>query len=187
MVESIEVRLLTLMPVQDRPLIRPARWEDVESLVAFSAAMALETEGRRLDQARLREGTRAVLEAPERGFFLVSEFQTTGHRQLVGQLMITFEWSDWRNAVFWWVQSVYVDPAWRRRGIYRAMHDHIVEKAKEDSQVCGIRLYVERDNHTAQTVYQRVGLAPSVYSVYEQDFVLGTGSSFPQDSRRKEP
>lgn len=153
-------------------IVRPARQEDVESIVAFSAAMALETEGRRLDQVRLREGTLSLLASPERGFFMVAELPRAEHTPLVGQLMITFEWSDWRNAVFWWVQSVYVDPAWRRQGVYRTMHDHIVAKAKADPRVCGIRLYVEQENRTARTVYQHVGLVPSAYAVYEQDFVL---------------
>jgi GNAT superfamily N-acetyltransferase len=160
------------MPLLDHIIVRSARQEDLSSIVAFSAAMALETEGRRLDQARLREGTLSLLAAPERGFFMVAELPEVERHRLVGQLMITFEWSDWRNAVFWWVQSVYVAPAWRRRGVYRTMHDHIVAQAKADPQVCGIRLYVERENRTAQTVYQHVGLAPSAYAVYEQDFVL---------------
>jgi len=169
------------MPLPDHILIRPARWEDVDSIVAFSTGMALETEGRRLDQAKLREGTCSLLAAPERGFFTVAELPDAGCHRLVGQLMITFEWSDWRNAVFWWVQSVYVAPAWRRQGVFRAMHGHIVAKAKADPQVCGIRLYVERNNHSAQTVYQHVGIAPSAYTVYEQDFVLGRHVSPSQD------
>lgn len=160
------------MLLPEQILVRPARREDVDSIVAFSAAMALETEGRRLDLARLCEGTLSLLSAPERGFFMVAEILEADRHRLIGQLMITFEWSDWRNAAFWWVQSVYVAPAWRRQGVYRTMYDHIVAKAKADPQVCGIRLYVERDNHTAQTVYQHVGLASSVYAVYEQDFVL---------------
>jgi ribosomal protein S18 acetylase RimI-like enzyme len=86
--------------------------------------------------------------------------------------MVTYEWSDWRNGLFWWVQSVYVAPAWRRRGVYRTIHDYTMARAQADPQVCGIRLYVEQENRTAQTVYQRVGLAPSGYAVYEQDFVL---------------
>lgn len=160
------------MSLPDRIIVRPARQEDADTIVAFSAAMALETEGRRLDQARLREGTLSLLAAPERGFFMVAELSEGDRHRLVGQLMVTFEWSDWRNAVFWWVQSVYVAPAWRRQGVYRTMHDHIVAQAKADPQVCGIRLYVEQKNRTAQAVYQRVGLAPSAYAVYEQDFVL---------------
>jgi len=153
-------------------IVRQASRADVESILAFSAAMALETEGRKLDEVRLREGTLSLLDSPAHGFFMVAEAPHTDPSQLVGQLMITFEWSDWRNAVFWWVQSVYVAPAWRRQGVYRLMHDEIVARAKADPKVCGIRLYVEQDNRTAQTVYQRVGLTPSVYKVYEQDFVL---------------
>ncbi len=172
MAEGAAIASLVQMSLPQRILVRSAYWDDVDSLVAFSAAMALETEGRRLDLVRLREGTLSLLAAPEHGFFLVAELRETGRPRLVGQLMITYEWSDWRNGMFWWVQSVYVDPAWRRRGVFRAMHDHIVAKAKADPRVCGIRLYVERDNRAAQTVYQRVGLAPSVYAVYEQDFVL---------------
>ena len=142
--------------------------------------MALETEGRQLDQNKLLEGTLSLLDSSERGFFMVAEMPQGTPPQLVGQLMITYEWSDWRNAVFWWVQSVYVAPAWRRQGIFRRMHDTIVARAKADPKVCGIRLYVERDNRTAQTVYQRLGLAPSAYAVYEQDFVLGRHPLPPQ-------
>lgn len=160
------------MRLPQQIIVRTARQDDVDSIVSFSTAMALETEGLRLDPARLRAGTLSLLKAPERGFFMVAELPDTDHHRLLGQVMITFEWSDWRNAVFWWVQSVYVDPAWRRRGIYRTMHNHIIAQAKADPQVCGIRLYVERENRTAQTVYRRVGLAPSAYAVYEQDFVF---------------
>ncbi len=160
------------MSLTSQTTVRPARLEDVDSIVAFSAAMALETEGRRLDLARLREGTRSLFTNPELGFFFVAEDTRAGRSQLIGQLMVTYEWSDWRNGVFWWVQSVYVMPAWRRRGVYRLMYDTIASQAKADTKVCGIRLYVEQDNHTARTVYQRVGLTPSPYAVYEQDFVL---------------
>ena len=100
--------------------IRPGRLDDVERLVAFSQAMALETEGRRLDTDRLQRGTRALLNSTVHGFFMVAERPQTN--QVVGQLMITYEWSDWRNALFWWIQSVYVDQAWRRQGVFRSMH-----------------------------------------------------------------
>lgn len=152
--------------------IRPAGRDDVDSIVAFSAAMAMETEQRRLDQARLREGTQSLLSTPSLGFFMVAEVQIAQRPVLIGQLMITYEWSDWRNGVFWWIQSVYVDPQWRRRGVFRRMHDAVASQAKADPKVCGIRLYVEEDNHSAETVYQRVGLARSAYRVYEDDFVL---------------
>ena len=153
-------------------VVRQAGYADIDALIEFSAAMAQETEGRRLDRDRLRNGTRAVLDTPERGFFIVAEVLDRDRARLAGQLMVTFEWSDWRNGVFWWVQSVYVAKAWRRQGIYRAMHAAIVARATADPQVCGIRLYVEQNNHGAQAVYRGVGLAPSGYVVYEQDFVL---------------
>jgi ribosomal protein S18 acetylase RimI-like enzyme len=151
--------------------IRLGRIEDVERLVTFSQAMAFETEGRQLDEQRLRRGTRALLNATAHGFFMVAEEPQTG--QVVGQLMITYEWSDWRNAVFWWIQSVYVDPAWRRQGVFRQLHAKVIERAKTDPGVCGVRLYVESENRVAQDVYRRVGLRQASYSVFETDFVLG--------------
>ncbi|TAJ32365.1 MAG: N-acetyltransferase [Nitrospirae bacterium] len=160
----------------DQLIVRSARLGDVDVLVDFSAAMAKETEGRVLDGARLRQGTLAVLESPARGFYLVAELpgassggSTPG---VVGQLLVTYEWSDWRNATFWWIQSVYVHEAWRRRGVYRRMHEAVLEQAKARKDVCGVRLYVEQENTTAQTVYQRVGLMPSAYRVFEEDFIL---------------
>ena len=165
------------MPSISDIAIRPAQREDIEPIVAFSLAMASETEGLRLDETTLRQGTLSLLEQPAHGFFVVAEASQDGIRHLVGQMMITFEWSDWRNARFWWIQSVYVTPAWRRLGIYRRMHETVVARAKNDPDVCGIRLYVERHNHTAQLVYQRVGLSLSAYTVFEQDFVLPARSS----------
>lgn len=151
--------------------IRPGRLDDVERLVAFSQAMALETEGRQLDADRLQRGTRALLNSTVHGFFMVAERPLSS--QVVGQLMITYEWSDWRNALFWWIQSVYVEPAWRRQGVFRSMHAKVIERAKADPGVCGVRLYVESENREAQEVYRKVGLKPSSYSVFETDFVLG--------------
>jgi ribosomal protein S18 acetylase RimI-like enzyme len=163
------------MSLPNQLIIRAANLDDVESIITFSAAMALETENRHLDAARLREGTLSLLNTPSYGFFMVAEIRDGEQRRLIGQLMITYEWSDWRNGVFWWIQSVYVDPAWRRQGVFRRMHDVIVGQAKADPKVCGMRLYVEQNNRTAQTVYQRVGLSPSAYAVFEQDFVLAPG------------
>ena len=166
--------------------VRPAGPQDAERLVEFSAALARETEDRRLNLARLRKGIRALLTSAERGFFIVAERDEGGRRRPVGQLMVTYEWSDWRNGTFWWVQSVYVDPGWRRKGAYRSMHEYIVTKAKADPTVCGIRLYVEQNNQAAQSVYQRVGLAPSGYWVFEQDFVLGARVSSVVKPKTKE-
>ena len=165
------------MSLPNQLIIRAANLDDVESIIAFSAAMALETENRHLDVARLREGTLSLLNTPSYGFFMVAEVRETERPRLVGQLMITYEWSDWRNGVFWWIQSVYVDPAWRRRGVFRRIHDAVVLQAKADPKVCGIRLYVEQENHAAAAVYQRVGLARSAYQVYEEDFVLSKQSA----------
>lgn len=153
-------------------MTRRARPADMEILVGFSAAMARETEGRELDLALLRKGTQAVFEDPARGFYIVAEAAGPADPRVVGQLMITFEWSDWRSANFWWIQSVYVAPEWRRQGVYRRMHEAVVEEAHQNPTVCGVRLYVERENAVAQAVYHRVGLTRSVYQVFEDDFVL---------------
>jgi GNAT superfamily N-acetyltransferase len=160
------------MPLPDQMVVRPARPDDVAAIVTFSAAMARETEDRELDLARLHEGTLALLASPTRGFFMVAELPQPA-RRLIGQLMITYEWSDWRNGVFWWIQSVYVDPTWRQQGVFKQMHGTVVRQAKADPMVCGIRLYVEQNNRTARTIYGRIGLRPAGYDVYEDDFVLG--------------
>jgi ribosomal protein S18 acetylase RimI-like enzyme len=163
----------------ERVHIRPACQDDVETIVMFNAAMALETEGRRLDLATLRKGTLAFLGSPGYGFYIVAELPEDNTYKPAGQLMITYEWSDWRNGAFWWLQSVYVAPDRRGLGVFRTMYDHILVRAKAEPRVCGIRLYVERENRRAQTVYQRVGLNPSAYTVYEQDFVLAPSTSSP--------
>jgi GNAT superfamily N-acetyltransferase len=149
--------------------VRAATRGDVEALVACNLGMAQETEGVALDAARLRRGVEAVFEDPARGFYLVAE----AGGQVAGALMITYEWSDWRNGVFWWIQSVYVLPAFRRRGVFRAMHEHLVRTARASREVCGIRLYVHRANAAARQTYQALGMIHSHYEMYEIDFVLG--------------
>ena len=163
----------------DQLRIRLATVQDVDVLTTFSAAMAWETEHRRLDLARLRLGTQAVIDRPEQGQYYVADLHRNAPADTVtvGQLLITYEWSDWRNAQFWWIQSVYVDPAWRRQGVYRAMHQAVMALAQSRADVCGVRLYVEGDNTVAQGVYERVGLTPSTYRIYESDFVLPKPSS----------
>ena len=133
------------MTLADHLIVRPATLEDLETLTEFSAAMALETEQRTLDRTRLRMGTRAVIDQPERGQYFVADLrqETQADTVTVGQLLITYEWSDWRNAQFWWIQSVYVHPAWRRKGVYRRMHRTIIDLAHSRADVCGVRLYVE--------------------------------------------
>lgn len=148
--------------------VRPAVLADLDVLVRFSTAMALETEARVLDQERLRHGTRAVLESNDRGFYLVAERDSI----VVGQLLITYEWSDWRNGAFWWIQSVYVEPSARLRGVYRTLHDYVLQEARRRGNVCGVRLYVEQDNAGAQAAYARMDMSPTGYHIYERDFVL---------------
>jgi ribosomal protein S18 acetylase RimI-like enzyme len=148
--------------------VRPATLADLDVLVRFNAAIAKETEGRNLDMERLRRGTRAVLESNERGYYLVAEVEAV----VVGQLFVTYEWSDWRNGVFWWIQSVYVEPSFRGRGVYRALHAHVLQDARARGDVCGLRLYVEKENEAAQEAYTRLGMTMTPYRVYEQDFVL---------------
>ena len=160
------------MPILDQLNVRIARPEDAATIESFSAAMALETEGRRLDLDRLHRGTIALIENPAQGYFIVAEQRQGDNRQLLGQLMVTYEWSDWRNGAFWWIQSVYVTPAWRCQGVFRRMLESVLTTAKTSPGVCGVRLYVERSNSAAQTVYRRVGLNPSSYALFETDFVL---------------
>lgn len=167
----------------DEICVRAATVADLEVLVEFSAAMAHETEGRSLDLERLRAGTRAVFESPAYGFYLVAEACREQPPLIIGQLLITYEWSDWRNGVFWWVQSVYVRPNWRRRGVYRRMHAHLLAQAKARGDVCGVRLYVEDDNRTAQLVYARMGLQPTGYRICETDFVLDPHSHSSREDR----
>ena len=152
---------LSPMPVLDHLNVRLARPDDAATIASFSAAMALETEGRRLDLDRMQLGTIALIETPARGLFLVAELEQDDHRQLLGQLMVTYEWSDWRNGVFWWVQSVYVDRTWRRQGVFRRMHQAVLQEARTRTDVCGVRLYVDKDNPIAHITYERLGLIRS--------------------------
>jgi len=148
--------------------IRTATFGDAETIARFNSLMAKETEGVALDWERVLAGVRAVFERPERGWYLVA----LESGEVVGQLMVTFEWSDWRNGVFWWIQSVYVKPAARGRGVYKALYAELLRRAREDAGVCGIRLYVEKHNERAQGVYARQGMRRADYDLFEVDFVL---------------
>ena len=146
--------------------VRPASTADVDRLVEFQIAMAQETEDKGLDVNKLRAGIEYLLEHPDEGFYLVAERDGDS----AGSLMVTFEWSDWRNGRFWWIQSVYVDAAHRRQGVYSALHDAIREKAQADPQGCGIRLYVEVENVGAQATYRQLGMSETHYRLYEEEF-----------------
>src|SRR3989442_15310889 len=147
---------------------RPAAMGDLEVRVRFNAAIAKETEGRQLNMERLRNGTRAVLESSEHGYYLVAETESV----VVGQLFVTYEWSDWRNGMFWWIQSVYVEPSVRGRGGYRALHERVLKDARARGDVSGLRLYVGEENEAAQPAYARLGMTKTPCRVYGQGFVL---------------
>jgi ribosomal protein S18 acetylase RimI-like enzyme len=148
--------------------VRHATLEDAEFLVRGNAQLALETENLSLDIDRLRRGVNAVFDDPHRGFYLIAEAGGTH----AGQMMITYEWSDWRNGVFWWIQSVYVVPASRRRGIFRALYAQAETLAERQSGVCGLRLYVDAHNQGAQETYRRCGMREAAYRMFEVDKVL---------------
>ena len=148
--------------------VRRAERRDATHIVGFQQSMALETEGKTLDESFINAGVNAVFADPDKGFYLVAE----SDGKVVGSLLITYEWSEWRNATFWWIQSVFVDADHRRRGVYTALHDHVLRQARESDEICGVRLYVERNNHIAQQTYKSLGMDHSHYDLYEIDFVL---------------
>jgi GNAT superfamily N-acetyltransferase len=143
--------------------IRNTTLADLDFIASANAALAAESERQTLDPALLRPGIRAVLDDPALGRYYLAEIGG----QAVGQLMTTYEWSDWRNGVFLWIQSVYVLPAHRGTGVFRALFQHLADLARDDARICGIRLYVDRDNDRAQDVYTRLGLHRSNYRIME--------------------
>src|SRR5262245_46090993 len=145
--------------------VRPAHLGDLEVLVAGNAAMAEETERLCLDSDTLRKGILALLESRAPGRYWVAELDS----RVVGQLLITFEWSDWRNRMVWWIQSVHVLPDVRGRGIFRALYDRIRAEARS-AGAAGLRLYVDRTNTRAQAVYKAVGMTSDHYQVLEDMF-----------------
>ena len=145
--------------------IRIATAADAASLVAFNQAMALGTEGKTLDPDKISPGVAAVFSDDKKGFYVVAEAGDS----IAGGLMITYEWSDWRNAWFWWIQSVYIVPEHRGTGLYRKLYAFVKELAAERGNVCGFRLYVEHDNLNAQRVYDSVGMSASHYLMYEEE------------------
>jgi ribosomal protein S18 acetylase RimI-like enzyme len=143
--------------------IRLATPADAGVLIEFNAAMALETEGKELLTEVIGAGVRSLLGNPAAGFYLLAEQES-----VVGSLMITKEWSDWRNGTFWWIQSVYVQPEFRRQGVYKKLYRHVQELAANDPKVCGFRLYVERENSRAQATYRALGMKQTHYLVFEE-------------------
>lgn len=146
--------------------VRSARPGDLEALVDFNCRLARETEDHELDPATVRRGLSRLFDNPAAGFYTVAEQEG----RVVGCLLITFEWSDWRDGWLWWIQSVYVEEAARRRGVFRQLFEHVREKAETDGDVRGLRLYVERGNSRAQATYASMGMAEAPYKLYERYF-----------------
>lgn len=156
-----------------RPHSSPEPWivrrgspADHATVVDFNRALARETEGRDLDPARVSPGVAAALSDPGKGLYWLADAAGA----VVGQLMVTLEWSDWRNGWFWWLQSVYVAPAWRGRGVFRSLATAVEKEARSQSDVCGLRLYMEPHNHRARVAYTRLGWQPAGYELLEIDF-----------------
>lgn len=144
--------------------VRTGEEGDAAALTGFNIAMALETEAKVLTLEVVSNGVRTLLKNPEYGFYVIAE--TSG--EIVGSLMVTTEWSDWRDGEFWWVQSVFVRRDYRRQGIYRKLYEYIKAKAAKRRNVCGFRLYVERDNGVAQQAYAKLGMSETFYKVFEE-------------------
>jgi GNAT superfamily N-acetyltransferase len=147
------------------PTIRPARPDDADFIVAANISLARETESVHLQETVLRAGVQALLESRVPGMYWIAELDGL----VVGQLLITYEWSDWRNRMVWWIQSVYVSPAARRHGIFRALYAHVRAEA-ERAGAGGLRLYVDTTNTRAQQVYASLGMNGDHYRVFEDMF-----------------
>jgi GNAT superfamily N-acetyltransferase len=142
---------------------RQATPSDVSVIVDFQVAMARETEELDLDREVCTRGVQAVFDDDSRGRYFLAENEGT----VIASLMITYEWSDWRNGNVWWIQSVYVRPAFRRQGVYAGLYAHVQRLVQADDSVRGIRLYVDRRNVSAQQVYTKLGMNGEHYQVFE--------------------
>jgi GNAT superfamily N-acetyltransferase len=149
--------------------IRDARPDDAAIIAEFNTRMAMETEERPLAPDLINAGVAAVLHDAAKGRYWVAE----SNGDVVGQLLVTYEWSDWRSGVFWWIQSVYVRAGHRRSGIFSALYRHVEKLARKAQDVCGLRLYVERSNRRAQEAYRALGMTSPGYVVMEVDFRKG--------------
>jgi ribosomal protein S18 acetylase RimI-like enzyme len=145
-------------------LIRKATPADAALVVDFNYRLAEESEGKSLDRALLARGVAAALADGHKSIYFLAERAEI----VLGQMAITYEWSDWRNGWFWWIQSVYVRPEARRQGVFRALYQHVEHAGRQDPAVIGIRLYVEESNSAAQQTYRNLGLGRTGYFVLEK-------------------
>jgi GNAT superfamily N-acetyltransferase len=144
-------------------LVRKAKSEDLNSILEFQLAMAKETEDIDLEHATVVKGVAAVLEDSSKGNYYVAE----KNGKVIGSLLTTFEWSDWRNGTVLWIQSVYVVPEFRRKGIYSRLYAHVKNLVLENHDLKGIRLYADKTNEGAHKVYQKLGMSPDHYITFE--------------------
>jgi GNAT superfamily N-acetyltransferase len=145
--------------------IREAAFSDAQHIAAFNVLLADESEGLRLDAATAQAGVAALLKDPAKGSYYVAEVEGA----VVGQVMITYEWSDWRNGNMWWIQSVYVKPEFRRAGVFRTLFNHLRNLAQSRKDVCNLRLYVHVENTRARESYLRLGMTLTQYEVFDLD------------------
>jgi ribosomal protein S18 acetylase RimI-like enzyme len=144
--------------------IRRATINDATAIADFNIKMAKETEDMELIPEVIGAGVRNMIENPQMGFYLVAEESNV----IQASLMVTTEWSDWRNGLFWWIQSVYVLPDFRRTGLYRKLYEKVKSLAENESNVCGFRLYVELENLVAQKTYRSLGMGQTDYQMFEE-------------------
>ena len=145
-------------------IIRQAITQDAAELAEFNMGIARETEDYELIPEVIRAGVETMIADPDKGFYLVVELDNG----IQASLMVTYEWSDWRNGTFWWIQSVYVRPEYRGQGLYGILYERVKELAEQDDSVCGFRLYVERNNEIAQKTYAKQGMSETEYLMYEE-------------------
>ncbi len=143
--------------------VRKATTKDIPTIILFQQKMAWETEGIHLDPSVLTEGVKNIFQDVNRGEYYVADENET----VVGSLMTTYEWSDWRNGTVLWIQSVYIDKGHRGKGIYKKMYEHIQQIVKKSPDLRGIRLYVDKTNESAQRVYEKLGMNGEHYQVFE--------------------
>ena len=146
-------------------IVRKANINDVNKIAEYNYNLAFETEDKKLNLEVLTKGVTALLKDENKGVYHVCEIDGN----IVGQIMYTFEWSDWRNGTFLWIQSVYVDKNYRGKGVFKTLYNHIKNICDKDKNICGIRLYVERENYVAQKTYKSLGMEECNYYMYEYE------------------
>ena len=147
-------------------LVRNATASDIDAIVEYNQRLAQESEGKRLDPAIISAGVRRGFKSPELCRYFVAEVDG----RVVGTTMLTYELTDWRDGVVWWLQSVFIEPEYRRHGVFRAIYRHIEALAREHPDVRALRLYVHRDNERAMRTYEAVGMERAGYELYEHDW-----------------